>query len=226
MPGLGLEAASSRRPPTAARARSPRRRSRARGRRRARPGPRRRSRALEVARDRAACQGRSTTRRDLRCRRAAGRASRRAVAVLARVELDEVGAVVGRSRRRRPRPRASCREPAAPLGARRGLSRREDEAGQVGAGLGRGGDVLLARQPADLHERAGEQLRAASPPGRARASASSRRARRRRRRARPRRPARARRSRSRRRRRGRAAPPRRARAARAGRSRRSTGRGR
>ena len=34
----------------------------------------------------------------------------------------------------------------------------EHEAGQVGASLGRGGHVLLARQAADLHERAREQL--------------------------------------------------------------------
>ena len=50
-------------------------------------------------------------------------------------------------------------------GARRGRLAREDEPGQVGARLGRGGDVLLARQAADLDERAREQLRAASRPG-------------------------------------------------------------
>ena len=53
--------------------------------------------------------------------------------------------------------------------------RHEHETGQVGAGLDRGGDVLLAREAADLDERAREELASASRPGRAPASARSRR---------------------------------------------------
>ena len=49
--------------------------------------------------------------------------------------------------------------------ARRGAALAgEDESGEVGARLGGGADVFLARQPADLDERAGEQL--AKLPGR------------------------------------------------------------
>ena len=88
-----------------------------------------------------------------------------AMAVLARVELDEVGAGVARARRRRRRPRAPCRARRARPSARRGLSRGEDEAGQVGARLGRDVDVLLARQAAHLHERPREQLARASRRG-------------------------------------------------------------
>ena len=74
---------------------------------------------------------------------------------------------------------------------RRGLSCGEDEADEVGACLDRGVDVLLPRQPAHLHERPLRAARAASRPGRRRASAPSRRARRSRPRARLRRPGRA-----------------------------------
>jgi hypothetical protein len=85
------------------------------------------------------------------------RAVARAVAVLPRIELYEVGAVVRhladvhRDREHRVRDRQHRRRPARRLAG-------EHEPRQVGSGLGGGGHVLLARQAADLHERPGEQL--------------------------------------------------------------------
>ena len=71
----------------------------------------------------------------------------------------------GRGRRparppRRPRRRPRASRPGTAQDAGRGARalRHEDEAGEVGAGLDGGGDVLLARQPAHLDERAREQL--------------------------------------------------------------------
>src|SRR4029453_6682896 len=94
----------------------------------------------------------------------------RPVAVLPRVELDEVGAVVGdladvnRDRKHRVGNRKDGRCPARRL-------LREHEAREVGPGLRGDGDVLLAGQPADLDQRACDQLlqlrrgRRATPPG-------------------------------------------------------------
>ncbi len=80
-----------------------------------------------------------------------------AVAVLARVELGQVGAGVllladeDGDRERRVRDREHRRgAPWALL--------REHEPEQVGARLGRDGHVLLAREPTHLHERAREQV--------------------------------------------------------------------
>ena len=116
------------------------------------------------------------------------------------VHLVEVGVASRRPRRPRRRRRAARRAPASTAAARARALGREDEAGEVGAGLGRGGDVLLAREAADLDERPREQLGELRGRDPAPASAPSRRGSRRRRRARPRRPARACGCRSRRRR--------------------------
>ena len=160
-------------------------------------------------------------------RRAGARRRGRGSAVLALVELDEVGAPLVPASPTKTATESTVVGDGEHASARARALRREDEAGEVGARLGRDGDVLLARQAADLHERPREQLARASRPGRARASAPSRRGSRRRRRARPRRPGRACGSPlSAIDDRGRAARARRARAARRGRSRRSRGRAR
>ena len=57
-------------------------------------------------------------------------------------------------------------------GKRRGRAARalgEDEAGEVCAGLGSRGNVLLAGEPADLHEGPGEELGELGPRDRPRA---------------------------------------------------------
>ncbi len=80
-----------------------------------------------------------------------------AVAVLALVELDEVGAGVGpfadedRDREHRLGHRQDM------LGPPRALA-GEDEPGEVGARLGGDCHVFFARQPADLHERPVDEL--------------------------------------------------------------------
>ena len=79
------------------------------------------------------------------------------MSVLALVELDEVGAGVGpladedRDREHR------LGDGQDALGSPRAFA-GEDEPGEVGARLGGDGDVLLAREPADLHERPVDQL--------------------------------------------------------------------
>jgi hypothetical protein len=79
------------------------------------------------------------------------------VTVLARVELDEVGAVVGdladvhRDRQHRVGDGQDGRRPARRL-------LREHEACEVRPCLRGDRDVLLARQPADLDQRSRDQL--------------------------------------------------------------------
>ena len=79
------------------------------------------------------------------------------MAVLARVELDEVGAASRDVLDEHGDREHRVGNVEHALRAARALL-REDEAGEVGAGLHGDRDVLLARQPADLHERAREQL--------------------------------------------------------------------
>ena len=79
------------------------------------------------------------------------------LAVLARVELDEIGAVVAGVADADGDREHRLGDGQHALGAAR-APLREHEPGQVGPGLGCRGDVLGARQPAHLDERAREEL--------------------------------------------------------------------
>ena len=85
-----------------------------------------------------------------------------AVSVLALVELDEIGAGLGALADEDRDGEHRRRDGEDGVGSARALP-REDEAGEIGARLGRCRDVLLAREPADLHERPGEQLAQLGP---------------------------------------------------------------
>ncbi len=61
-------------------------------------------------------------------------------------------------RRRRPPHASTVSGASSNASVRRGLSRGENEAEQIGARLDRGIDVVLACEAADLDERAGDQL--------------------------------------------------------------------
>ena len=155
-PGRASRATTTRRPPTAARPRSRRRRSPGRARPRGRPGRRRPPRAPS-----APGRPRPTGGRGARATGSPLAVERRvAAAHLARldgVHLVEVGVALARladpdgDGERRLGHGQHARRCARALGG-------EHEPEQVGARLGGRGDVLLARQAADLHERAGEEL--------------------------------------------------------------------
>ena len=102
-------------------------------------------------------QGRSSTRATCSPSRRSDGFAPSHLAVFDRVHLVEVGAALARLHRPTPRPRASRR---ARQDARRSAwaLRGEDESGHVRTRFGCGGDIVLARQPAHLHERAREQL--------------------------------------------------------------------
>ena len=79
-------------------------------------------------------------------------------ALLALVELDEVGALLLRLADEDGDAQHACPAPSRTSGARRGEPSAKMKPQQVGSRFDRGVDVLLARQPADLDERPREQL--------------------------------------------------------------------
>ena len=120
--GARLQAASSRRPPTGALPRSPR--ATLSG-----PRPPASTTRPSTARARSRCVGSSLAPRAGRApsrpaspSRSSTRVAAADLALLALVDLDEVGLGFVRPRRRRPRPTASCPERAARASAARGLA--------------------------------------------------------------------------------------------------------